>query len=63
MVFSSPAVVTENLAGAFLQSELVVNVVFGDDIVPRISRRNTAALAKEIIEFGDSKLAAEWAAV
>eukprot|EP01035_Chromulina_nebulosa_P038833 gene38833-52454_t len=61
VVFSSPAVVSESLADAFLQSQLVVNVVYGNDIVPRISRRNMATLAKEIIEFGDSPLSAEWA--
>lgn len=63
VVFSSPAVVSESLADAFLQSQLVVNVVYGNDIVPRISRRNMAILAKEIIEFGDSPLSAEWAKV
>ena len=63
VVFSSPAVVSESLAEAFLQSQLLINVVYGNDIVPRISRRNMASLAKEIIEFGDSPLAAEWAQV
>jgi len=63
VVFSSPAIVTDNLATAFAQSELLVNVIYGNDIVPRISRRNMATLAKEIIEFGDSHLSAEWAKV
>lgn len=63
VVFSSPPVVTETLADAFLQSELVVNVVYGNDIVPNISRRNMAILAKEIIEFGNSPQAAEWTKV
>jgi len=61
VVFSSPAIVTDNLATAFVQSELLVNVIYGNDIVPRISKRNMATLAKEIIEFGDSHLSAEWA--
>ena len=55
--------VTETLADAFMQSELVVNVVYGNDIVPNISRRNMAILAKEIIEFGNSPQAAEWTKV
>ena len=55
--------VTETLADAFMQAELVVNVVYGNDIVPNISRRNMAILAKEIIEFGNSPQAAEWTKV
>ncbi len=48
VVFSCPAVVTENLAVAFVEDRLLINVVNGPDAVPRFSRFTMKALAKEM---------------
>jgi hypothetical protein len=51
VVFSCPAIVTENLAVAFVEDRLLINVVNGPDAIPRFSRYTMQALAKEMDGF------------
>lgn len=60
VVYSSPACITVELADAFRADRLVVNVVFGNDIVPRVSHPLLAILAQEVIQFGEQS--AKWMA-
>lgn len=56
--FSSPSCVSENLAERWLNDELLLNVVYGNDLVPRLNRQNCARLAEELKKFAPT--ANEW---
>jgi hypothetical protein len=60
VVFASPAVVTEDLADAFVRDGLLINSVSGDDIVPRISRRTIAGLARQLTDESFGKRSDVW---
>lgn len=51
VVFSSPAIISQRLAAAFLEDRLLINVVNGTDIIPRYNRRTMATLANELKDF------------
>eukprot|EP01038_Epipyxis_sp_PR26KG_P012442 gene12442-16687_t len=58
ITYASPPCVSGNLSHAFMKDELLVNVVVGCDIVPRLNRANFKLLAQEIITI--TPQADEW---
>lgn len=52
--YATPPCVGENLADALLQDEMVLSMINGDDIVPRLSGRNIQVLAEEIKSFSST---------
>jgi uncharacterized protein (DUF2235 family) len=61
VVFSCPAIVSLNIAAAFAQDRLLINVINGPDIIPRLSRHSMGFLAKEMNDFRGQ--AEEWTAL
>eukprot|EP01034_Spumella_vulgaris_P032631 gene32631-40264_t len=51
VVFACPAIVSEPLVDAFSIDKLLINVVVGNDIIPRVSRKSFAQLAREVNDF------------
>lgn len=52
--YATPPCVGENLANAFLEDKLVLSMINGDDIIPRLSGRNIQNLAEEIKSFSST---------
>lgn len=52
--YATPPCVGENLATALLDDNLVISMINGDDIVPRLSGRNIQNLADEIKSFAST---------
>ena len=52
--YATPPCVGETLANAFLKDELILSMVNGNDIVPRLSGRNIQNLAEEIQSFSST---------
>ena len=61
IVFSSPAIVSEDIADAFREDKFIINVIYGDDNVPRISQFALEQLMKiKIKEENFSEKYKEW---
>jgi hypothetical protein len=52
--YATPPCVGETLANAFIADNLVISMINGDDIVPRLSGRNIQNLADEIKSFAST---------
>lgn len=52
--YAPPPCVGETLANAFLDDDLILSMVNGDDIVPRLSGRNIQNLADEVKSFAST---------